>query len=185
MLLFPHFKNYFAARVIYRFLLGVWKFHKTRFRSQAIILQKGDCYSIEIQCLEGNFSEIKRATFRDYIIKKTYDLQPERRSFKIFLPASFWMFDSFVKSLKIKCVGGLMFCSKLIIGIFCELALACRNLADFEEYIINVRPFRVRYVPIWFFHILISSCCDFFSSIFILHLFALLKCYFSIIWTWQ
>ena len=135
-------------------------------------MQKVDSYSIEIQSLEGNFSEIKRATFTDYIIKKTYDLEPERRSFKIFLPSSFWMFDSFVKSLKIKCVGGLMFCSHLIIGILCELPLACRSLADLAEYIINVRPFRVRYVPICFIHILISSCCDFFSSIFILLLFA-------------
>ena len=33
-----------------------------RFRSQAIVLQKGDSYSIEIQCLEDNFSELKRAS---------------------------------------------------------------------------------------------------------------------------
>ena len=42
-----------------------------------------------------------------------------------------------------------MFRSHLVIGIFCELALACRSLADFEEYLVNLR----RYVPIWFFEI--------------------------------
>ena len=45
----------------------------------------------------------------------------------------------FVISLKVKCPGGLMFCSNLVIGVFFELALACRSLADFEEHFTNER----------------------------------------------
>lgn len=104
--------------------------------------KESDSYSIEIQCLQNNFSEKKTSYFWRLYHKKTYDIESERRPFKIFLPA--WLKAGFVRSLKIKCVGGLMFCCHLIIGIFCELALACRSLADFEEYLVNLR----RYVPI-------------------------------------
>lgn len=71
--------------------------------------KESDSYSIEIQCLSRRqFLRKKTSYFWRLYHKKTYDIESECRSFKMFLPASFWMkkLESFVKSLKIKCVGG-------------------------------------------------------------------------------